>query len=117
MYSLHLVHVGGRASVATPQGVVCAALSRHMAGGSYAREPLYGGLSRTQLVPFPPPYSMVLLRPSNYFKTTRHQTYSDVWSSQTCRIGLYSKHNLMWWSVSAGQPHIIVHNIVCISFM
>ena len=68
MYSLHLVHVGGRASVATPQGVVCAALSRHMAGGSYAREPLYGGLSRTQLVPFPPPYSMVLLRPSNYFR-------------------------------------------------
>ena len=38
MYSLHLVHVGGRASVDNTPSVTHAALSLHMAGGSCAQD-------------------------------------------------------------------------------
>ena len=117
VYSSHLAHVGGKVSVAPPQGVVCTALSHHMAVGGYAREPLYGGLSQIQAVHFSLFNSMVLSRPSNYFETTRHQNYSDVWSSQFVKFGCTIINRLRWQSVSARQPHTIVHNIVCISFM
>ena len=63
VYSSHLAHVGGKVSVATPQGMVCTALSRHVAVGGYAREPLYGGLSRIQAVHFSPFNSMDLSDP------------------------------------------------------
>ena len=53
VYGLHLAHVGGKVSVTTPSGVTCTALSRHVAIGSYTREPSYGGVVPDTCSSFP----------------------------------------------------------------
>ena len=66
VYGSHLAYDGGRVSVTAPSGVICTALSRHVAIGSYTQEPSYGGVVLDICSSFLTSSQYGLLWPSNY---------------------------------------------------